>query len=127
MAHPASSGVHRLVSLPKETRALLLRASACRLAEAGKYVTDPASADAVRLLTKEQSFKGLRVQGVRSDLEMEVLFGSKPSLVAATMHAELGKALAALGERATAIGEWARTAQCPLPRASPRGGSSPRS
>lgn len=106
--------------------ALLLRASACRLAEAGKYITDPASPDALRLLTKEQSFKGLRVQGVKSDLdmetlkavraEMEALFGSKPSLVAATMHAELGKALAALGERAAAIGEWAKAAQCPLPQ-----------
>lgn len=81
----------------------------------------------MRLLTKEQSFKGLRVQSVKSDLdmetlravraEMEALFGNKSSLVPATMHAELGKAPASLGERAAAIDEWAKAAQCPLPQA----------
>jgi len=105
--------------------ALLLRASACRLAENGKYVTDPTSADAVRLLTKELSFKALRVQGVGGSVDpatlreirdwMEALFGVKPALVAATIHSELGRALTALGERATTLDEWGGTAQCPLP------------
>ena len=107
--------------------ALLLRASACRLVENGKPITDPSSADALRLLTKEQSFKALRVQGVKSDLDMatlkavraevEALFGIKPALVAATMHAELGKALASLGARAGTLADWLKTAQCPPPTA----------
>ena len=107
--------------------ALLLRASACRLVENGKPITDPSSPDALRLLTKEQSFKALRVQGVKSDLdtatlrliraEIEALFGSKPALVAATLHAELGRALVSLESRAGALTEWLAAAQCPPPPA----------
>jgi len=107
--------------------ALLLRASACRLVENGRYLTDPTSPDAVRLLTKEQSFKNLRVQGVKSDLdtatlrdiraEFEALFVRKPALVAATLHNELGTELAALAARALAVADWAAAAQCPLPAA----------
>jgi len=105
--------------------ALLLRASACRLVENGKPLTDPTSPDVARLLSKEQSFKGLRVQGVGGSVDLatlrairdwlDALFGIKPALVAATMHNELGTALAALAGRATALNEWAATAQCPLP------------
>ncbi len=105
--------------------ALLLRSSACRLVESGRTITDPASAEALRLLTKEQSFKALRVQGVRSDIdsatlklvraEIEALFGVKPPLVASTLHNELGSALGNLGTRAGSIQSWASTAQCPLP------------
>jgi hypothetical protein len=105
--------------------ALLLRASACRLSESGKYITDPASPDAARLLTKDQSFKTLRVQGVGGvdDPAMlrevrdwvAALFGVKSSLVPATLHGDLGKALAGLGDRAGTLSEWAATAQCPLP------------
>jgi len=67
------------------------------------------------------------VQGVKSDLdiatlrsiraELEALFGSKPALVAATLHAELGRALASLQSRAGALDEWLVTAQCPPPPA----------
>ncbi|MGH2409656.1 MAG: hypothetical protein ACRDGS_04710, partial [Chloroflexota bacterium] len=105
--------------------AILLRLSACRLLDNGKPITDPASADALRLLSKEQSFRSVRVHGVQADLEFETLkdirdliddlFALKTTVVPATQHAALGTVLNDLGGRANAIAEWARTAQCPLP------------
>jgi hypothetical protein len=105
--------------------AVLLRMSACRLVDNGKYITDPASPDAARLLSKDQPFRSLRVQGVQGDLDiatlkkvrehLEALFGTRSTLVAATLHNELGAALTALAARAKALADWAATAQCPLP------------
>ena len=73
----------------KVALALLLRASACRLIVNGRTITDPhAHPEASQYLTKEQSFKTLRVQGIRTDLGMpqlqairgymETIFGVKP-------------------------------------------------
>ena len=69
--------------------ALLLRASACRLIVNGRTITDPNSMEAQQYLTKEQSFKTLRIQGIRTDLGMqqlqvirgymETIFGVKPA------------------------------------------------
>lgn len=105
--------------------ALLLRAAACRLIDSGQTLTDPADPRVAELLTKEQAFKGLRVQGVRSDLSipellqirgyMEAIFGVKPPLVVATMNNELGTRLAHLASQAQSLQSWALTAQCPLP------------
>jgi len=105
--------------------ALLLRASACRLIVNGRTITDPNAPEAVQFLTKEQSFKTLRVQGVRTDLGipqlqairgyMEMIFGVKPSLVASTLHPVLGEQLTGIAGKAQHIKEWATTARCPLP------------
>jgi hypothetical protein len=105
--------------------ALLLRDSACRLIVNGRTITDPNAPEALQYLTKEQSFKILRVQGVRTDVGlaqlqairgyMETMFGIKPSLVAATMNNALGEQLADLSKQAQRIKEWATTARCPLP------------
>jgi hypothetical protein len=46
---------------------------------------------------------------------MEVIFGSKPDLVAATMSNRLGQELTQVAGRAQAVRQWAGTAQCPLP------------
>jgi hypothetical protein len=105
--------------------ALLLRAAACRLIDSGQTLTDPAEPRVAEVLTKEQAFKGLRVQGVRSDLSMqellqirgytEAIFGVKPPLVVATMNNELGERLTTLANQAQSLQNWAHTAQCPLP------------
>lgn len=107
--------------------ALLLRASACRLIDSGQVYADPSDPRVADLLSKELSFKGLRVEGVRSDLgvqellqirgHMEVTFGVKPALVAATMNNALGEQLAAVASRAQAVQGWADLTQCPLPLA----------
>lgn len=107
--------------------ALLLRASVCRLIEGGRTFTDPSNSEVVQLLTKEQRFKWLRVQGIRSDLTMaelqsirdaiETIFGDKPVLVVATLHAKLGEFLEKTQRQAQEIQTWAITARCPLPTA----------
>ena len=112
--------------------AVLLRGSACRLVDNGRYITDPAAPDAARLLSKDQPFRSLRVQGVQGDLDtptlkrvretLESLFGTtRLPLVAATLHNELGTSLNALATRAKEIVDWAATAHCPLPNASAAG------
>jgi hypothetical protein len=105
--------------------ALLLRASACRLIANGRTITDPHSPEALQYLTKEQSFKTLRVQGIRTDLGlpqlqairgyMETIFGVKPALVAATLNNVLGEQLKELAQQAQSMKNWAATARCPLP------------
>ncbi len=107
--------------------ALLLRASACRLLDASRPITDPTDPEAFQVLAKEQRFRGLRVQGVPADLSivdlqqirgyMETLFDIKPELVAATMNNQLGTQLGRLSERTGTVRQWANTAQCPLPPA----------
>jgi hypothetical protein len=113
--------------------ALLLRASACRLIDSGQVFSDPSDARVADLLSREQSFRGLRVEGVRSDLgvqellqargHMEVTFGVKPALVAATMNNALGEQLAGLASRAQTVQGWANLTQCPLPVAFQSGAS----
>lgn len=113
---------------PKAVRvglALLLRASACRLIDNQRIIADPNDPEVLHLLTKETRFKGLRLQGVKSDLSpkdlqelrgyLEVLFGVKPALVPATLHRELGNGLTQWAEQAQALEHWASTARCPLP------------
>ncbi len=105
--------------------ALLLRASACRLIVNGRPVTDPNSIEAQQSLTKEQSFKSLRIQGVRTDLgmqqlqtirgSMETIFSVKPALVPATLNTILGEQLTNLSRQAHDVKSWATTARCPLP------------
>jgi hypothetical protein len=105
--------------------ALLLRASACRLIDSGQVITDPSDPRAADLLSKEQSFKSLRVQGVRSEVtiqelmtirgHLEVSFNIRPPLVAASMSNTLGEQLTGLANRAHALQQWAAVAQCPLP------------
>lgn len=105
--------------------ALLLRASACRLIDSGQVIADPSDPRAADLLSKEQSFKGLRVQGVRSEVTIQELmtirgyleasFTIRPPLVAASMSNALGEQLAGLASRAHALQQWAAVAQCPLP------------
>ena len=86
---------------------------ACRLIENGQVLTDPASPQVAELLTKEQRFRGLRVQGVRAELSIqdlmqirtyiETIFGcARPALVAATLNNVLGEQLAAMNARAEA-------------------------
>ena len=113
--------------------ALLLRASACRLIDSGQVFADPSDSRVADLLSKEQSFKGLRVEGVRSDLgvqelmaargHMEVLFDVRPALVAATMNNALGEQLDRLANRAQVVQGWANLTQCPLPLAFELGAS----
>ena len=107
--------------------ALLLRASACRLIVTGRTITDPNSPEALQYLTKEQSFKTLRVQGIRTDLDIQQLqeirgymqtifnFSIKPALVPATLNNILGEQLMELAGKAQNIKNWATTARCPLP------------
>ena len=107
--------------------ALLLRASACRLIVNGRTITDPNSPDALQYLTKEQSFKTLRIQGIRTDLGvqqlqtirgyMETIFRVKPALVPATLNNVLGEQLTELAKQAQGVKSWATTARCPLPLA----------
>ena len=83
--------------------ALLLRASACRLIVNGRTITDPTSPEALQYLTKEQSFKTLRVQGIRTDLDiqqlqeirgyMQMIFGVKPAVLIPTLNNVLGEQL----------------------------------
>ena len=113
--------------------ALLLRASACRLIVNGRTITDPSSQEALQYLTKEQSFKTLRVQGIRTDLDiqqlqeirgyMQMIFGVKPSLVPATLNTVLGEQLTDLDKQAQEVKSWATTARCPLPLAFESGNS----
>jgi len=113
--------------------ALLLRASACRLIVNGRSITDPNAPEALQYLTKEQSFKTLRVQGIRTELElpqlqairgyMETIFGVKPSLVAAILNTVLGEQLTDVARQAEQIKNWASTARCPLPLAFESGSS----
>ena len=105
--------------------ALLLRASACRLISDGQSLTDPNDSQVERLLTREQGFKNVRVQGTRSDLSMgelieirdaiQRMYGVKTDLIPATLHSILGERLAETAGQAQELQEWARTAQCPLP------------
>ena len=109
--------------------ALLLRASACRLIESGQAVTDPSSGLAEQLLATESRFRSIRVQGTRgtpppSELKsirdrMRQVFGlaHSPALVAATLNNGLGEELSKVVARADDVGQWAHTAQCPLPLA----------
>lgn len=112
----------------KVALALLLRAAGCRLIENGVIFTDPNAPAVVELLTKEQRFRGLRVQGVRSELGIpelmqirgyvETIFSiNRLPLVAATLNNALGQALATMASRAGQVRAWAVTAQCPLPQA----------
>lgn len=107
--------------------ALLLRASACRLFDANRTLTDPADPEVVQALTKELKFKALRVQGIKSDLSMaelqeirgyiEALFGVKAQLVQANLHKVLGEQLGTLAREAREVQSWASTARCPMPMA----------
>ena len=112
----------------KVALALLLRAAGCRLIENGVIFTDPNAPAVVELLTKEQRFRGLRVQGVRSELGIpellqirgyvETIFGvTRQPLVAATLNNTLGQALGTMATKAGQMRAWAATAQCPLPQA----------
>src|SRR5207248_4000637 len=111
----------------------LLRASACQLIDSGRVLTDPTDPETAQLLSKEQRFKALRVQGVRSELGIqelqqirgyvEAIFGTKASLVAATLNSVLAEKLSGTVQQAQEIQQWASTAQCPLPVAFESGSS----
>ena len=113
--------------------ALLLRAAACVLIDSSQRLTDPSAPDTLAALTKEQRFKGLRVEGVKTDLSMtelqqirgyiSTMFDVKPSLVAATLNNSLGDQLQEVARQARALQGWAATAQCPLPYAFESGSS----
>lgn len=113
--------------------ALLLRASACKLVDGSRQISDPTDPDALQVLVKEQRFKALRVQGVPAELSivqlqqirgfMEAIFGIKPDLVAATMGNRLGEELGKVDRRAKSVLQWAGTAQCPPPLAFESGAS----
>lgn len=108
--------------------ALLLRAAACRLIENGQIISDPSSALADQVLTSENRFRGLRVQGIRADLDptrllvirtqLRQVFPALPTnaaLVAATLNNLLGEQLTQLAVRAESLLTWSATIQCPLP------------
>jgi hypothetical protein len=111
----------------KVALAILLRSSACRLIINGRTITDPNSPEALQYLTKEQSFKALRIQGIRTDFGMpqlqsirgymETIFGVKSALVPATLNTVLGEQLTELAKQAQGVKNWAATARCPLPLA----------
>lgn len=106
--------------------ALLLRASSCRLiVDGGKPVTDPRSPEALQYLTKDLSFKRLRIQGMRSELKsaellairgyMETIFGIRLTAIAPTLNTELGKQLDELQKLERELRDWAATTSCPFP------------
>lgn len=105
--------------------ALLLRASACRVLENNQPYTDPNAPEVAALLTKEARFKNVRVQGVKTDVDMKDLqrirdymdqiYAVRPSVIPATLSNVLGEKLAATESDAKAVEAWATTAQCPLP------------
>jgi len=109
--------------------ALLLRATSCRLIEAGQYITDPMSPQAEQALALDARFRTVRVQSVRSDLTIEELkeirdalrqifaLASVPVLVPATLNNVLAEQLARVSERSGDLDVWATTIQCPLPAA----------
>lgn len=108
--------------------ALLLRNSSCRLIENSRTIIDPQDSDTVLALTKETRFRNLRVQGIRSDLDisalqqirglLETTFNLRSprlTLVAATLNNVLGEKLTELAKIAGEIESWAIVARCPLP------------
>ncbi|HSH83344.1 MAG TPA: hypothetical protein VLA19_32835 [Herpetosiphonaceae bacterium] len=105
--------------------ALLLRESGCRLIENSQILADPNDPNVVAALTREQRFRGLRVQGLRTEIGMpellqlrgyvDTIWGVRPALVPATLNTVLGDKLAETMEEAQAIKSWAETAQCQLP------------
>ncbi|MGH2507908.1 MAG: hypothetical protein ACRDHZ_10975, partial [Ktedonobacteraceae bacterium] len=107
--------------------ALLLRASACHLIDAGKTYTDPSSPEVLQMLTKEQRFKTIRVQGLRTEIDpkelqeirgyIDVIFGVKPALVTAILNDKLKEQLHTLHKQALEIEDWAKVARCALPLA----------
>lgn len=115
--------------------ALLLRASSCRLIEGGQYITDPTAPQADQALALDARFRSLRVQGVRTELDMSTLVEIRNSLrtifalansvpiVAATLNSVLAEQLGRAAERAGDLDVWATTIQCPLPLAFQSGSS----
>lgn len=107
--------------------ALLLRASACHLVEGGKTYTDPSHPDVLQMLTKEQRFKALRVQALRTEIEMpelleirgyiDTIFDVKLPLVMATLNDKLKEQLYTLHTQALDLENWAKVARCSLPLA----------
>jgi hypothetical protein len=105
--------------------ALLLRAGACKLFENGKTYTNPGDPNVLLCLTKEQRFKTVRVQGVRTEISMQDLieirkyvddvFGIKPQLILAVMDEKLKEQLQILHTQAGEVETWANPAGCALP------------
>jgi hypothetical protein len=115
--------------------ALLLRISACKLIENSRSITDPLDPEAWQVLSKEQRFRSLRVQGVASTIDiptlkqvrenMERVFGLPPKtpLVPDTLNNVLGEQLTVLAKEEQQVQSWATTAQCLLPVAFEAGSS----
>ncbi len=107
--------------------ALLLRAAACRLLDAGQVIADPASPRAEELLAKDTNFRNVRVQGVQSVLTMPELIDIRSlmhqifqtpntvALIAPTLNTTLAAELTKLATRAKGLADWASMVQCPLP------------
>jgi hypothetical protein len=106
--------------------ALLLRASACRLVEKSISYTDPGNPEVLQMLTKDQRFKTVRVQSIKTDIgikeqqqirsAVETIFHVKPPLVLAPLNEALKEQLQQLAAQAQALEDWARTARCYLPQ-----------
>lgn len=108
--------------------ALLLRESECRLIEEGAPINDPTDDAAVRVLTTENRFRNVRVQGVRSHLTppelreiRDALRGmftipNNTAIVAPTLNGVLAEKLTELANRAENVQSWAATAGCPAPQ-----------
>jgi hypothetical protein len=117
----------------KVALALLMRASACRLIDNSRTLTDPQDPEVFLVLTKDLRFRNLRVQGVRSELTMaerqqirgyiETLFRTKPALVDATLNTVIGEKLAETARQAGEVQSWANMVRCPLPQAFESGSS----
>jgi hypothetical protein len=106
--------------------ALLLRASACRLIEKSQYYSDPDNTDVLQMLTKDQRFRAVRVQSIKTDISIkeqqqirshiETIFHVKPPLVLAPLNEALKEQLQKLDAQAQELENWARTANCYLPQ-----------
>jgi hypothetical protein len=106
--------------------ALLMRASACRLIEKSQYYSDPGNPEVLQMLTKDQRFRAVRVQSIKTDISIkeqlqirssiETIFHVKPPLVLAPLNEALKEQLQKLTAQAQEIENWARTANCYLPQ-----------
>lgn len=108
--------------------ALLLRESECRFIDDGRFITDPGSAEADRILTTDSRFRQIRVQGVRRDIPPRQLIeirdlmrgmfnipASVPIIVPA-LNGALAEKLHDLARRAETVQEWTSAVQCPVPQ-----------
>ena len=108
--------------------ALLLREAECRLVDDGRFITDPSSPEAERILTTDARFRHIRVQGMRSGLDprqrseirnlMREMFSlpATVDILEDSLNSALAENLHELARRAESVAEWTNAVQCPVPQ-----------